>query len=324
MKITIILKQHVTLALLLIMFVFSFTNCSADPQKEHINEEEKIEEEDPNAPPLTWREHWFEHNQLLSRVYYNDDVAVYYDDDMDRSITWPQRITTQIWRYVKEVYGDFGNDERLFVIMHAGKYSGGHPATYFDESHEFRNVIDNGQMNSWADSSGWNLDILTHEIGHIVEGASKNVHRSPSFPIWRDSKWMEIFQYDVYKSLGWESETERWYSMMMQGSDDFPRTGTKWFADWFYPIYSGYGETAVLNRYFELLATHYHKESIGGGYYRYIGNLNFGEFIHFWSGAAEADLTDIALAAFGELDQNGTNWLPQFEKAKLDFPNFIY
>ncbi|SFC20075.1 hypothetical protein SAMN05421747_10655 [Parapedobacter composti] len=291
------------------------------------NEEQPGESEgndDPDAPPLTWREHWFEHNQLLSRVYYDDDVAVYYDEDMERSITWPQRICGEIWRYVKQVYGDFGDDKRLFVIMHAGKYAGGHPSTYFDASHDYRNVIDNGQMNSWADSSGWNLDILAHEIGHIVEGASKHVHRSPAFPIWRDSKWMEIFQYDVYKQLGWEAEAERWFAQMNSTVDDFPRAGTRWFRDWFFPIYRDHGETKVLNAFFELLAEHFPKRALGGGYYQYTRDLNFGEFVHFWSGAAGVSLRDLARTAFGDLDQHGRNWQEQYEQAIVDFAGVTY
>ncbi len=30
------------------------------------------------TPPATWQEHWFEHNQLLNRKFYDNDVAVYY------------------------------------------------------------------------------------------------------------------------------------------------------------------------------------------------------------------------------------------------------
>src|SRR5262245_35803274 len=46
----------------------------------------------PDAKPLpapveTWKEHWFEHNQLLTRVDYNDEVALYFDPDVDRKGT---------------------------------------------------------------------------------------------------------------------------------------------------------------------------------------------------------------------------------------------
>ena len=34
------------------------------------------------APPRTWNEHWFEHDQVVKFVNFNDDVAVYFDDDV--------------------------------------------------------------------------------------------------------------------------------------------------------------------------------------------------------------------------------------------------
>lgn len=278
---------------------------------------------DPNAPPITWRENWFEHNQLLNRFFYNDHVAVYYDSDMGRNITWPQRISEAIWRYTWNTYGAFGDDTRLFVILHAGKYGGGHPANYFDASHDFRNVIDVGQNGSWVDSSRWNLDIVAHEIGHIVEGASKGVHNSPAFPIWHDSKWMEIYQYDVYKNLGWTEEAERWHADKLTTVDNYPRAGTQWYKNWFYPIYDAYDGSKVLNSFFTLLSRHFPTRNIAGGR-QYTRNLNFGEFIHFWSGAADANLKELALAAFGDKDEQGNLWIPQFEQAQLDFSAISY
>ncbi|QNL49366.1 hypothetical protein H8S90_21975 [Olivibacter sp. SDN3] len=278
----------------------------------------------PDNVPTTWQEHWFEHNQLLKLASFDDHVALYYDDDMDSNISWPLRASSSMWEYVKNIYGTFGTEEHLFVVLHADKYYGGHPSTFFDESHDFRNVIDIGQANSWADSSNWNLDVIAHEIGHIVEGASKGVHRSPAFPIWHDSKWMEIFQYDLYKKLGWQSEAQRWYDAMESVTDNYPKEGTRWFKDWFYPIYRDYGETVVLNDFFSLLAVHFAKASIEDGYFRYTRDLNFGEFIHFWSGAAQADLKDLALTAFGEKDEHGNNWIDQFEQAKDDFAGISY
>lgn len=49
----------------------------------------------PDAP-LTWKEHWFEHNQLLNRVYSDTSIAVYYDDAVDRRITWPNTYLAQV------------------------------------------------------------------------------------------------------------------------------------------------------------------------------------------------------------------------------------
>lgn len=49
---------------------------------------ETPDEENAHVPPKTWKEYWFEHNQLLSRVYYDNDLVLYYDNDVDRIIDW--------------------------------------------------------------------------------------------------------------------------------------------------------------------------------------------------------------------------------------------
>jgi hypothetical protein len=267
------------------------------------------------VPPPTWKEHWFEHNQLMRRVFYNDAVAVYYDPETPDSITWPNDLFTRVWNYTIHTYGAFGKDKRLFVLLHTGKYFGGHPATYLDESHDYRNVIVVGQAGNWVSHSGWNLDATVHEIGHIVEGASKGVHGSPAFPIWKDSKWIEIYQYDVYKALGWESDAQRWFNMVMKGKDDFPRPGTQWFRNWFYPIYDQHGGAKALHQFFTLLAAHFPRN--GNSYAR---DMNWGEFVHFWSGAAGVNLKEQATLAFGWPDE----WEAQFKQAQKDFPGVKY
>ncbi len=106
----------------------------------------------------------------------------------------------------KATYGPFGDDPRLYCIFHQGNYSGGHPSTNFDASHDFRNVTDCGP-GPWDNPS---YDIPSHEIGRsIVEGASNGVHGSPAFGLWHDSKWIEIYQYDVYKAVGMEQDAKR-------------------------------------------------------------------------------------------------------------------
>ncbi len=265
-------------------------------------------------PPVAWQEHWFEHNQLLKRVYYNDDVAIYYDPDMDRSITWPNRYETDLWGYVKSVYGNFGSENRLYCIYHQGKYGGGHPSTYFDDSHDYRNVTDCGP-GPWNDSTGWNLDVVTHECGHIVEGASNGVHGSPAFSLWGDSKWMEIFIYDVYVNLGKTSEAQRWYNQMQTQTDNFPVANAQWFKNWFYPIWNDYGGNKVLAKFFELLAQNFPKNGVD-----YARDINWGEFVHFWSGAAGVSLKGRAKIAFGWPSE----WQSQFTQAQKDFPNVEY
>ena len=268
-------------------------------------------------PPATWKEHWFEHAQDLTRVYSNNDVAVYFDKDVDRSITWPNTYLARVWQYVKSTYGAFGPESQLYAIFHSGKYSGGHPSTYFDNSHDYHNVIDVGSSasNAWTSGQGNDLDITTHEVAHIVEGASKGVHGSPAFPVWGDSKWAEIFNYDVYVNLGMQSDAQRWYNLMIQGHDNFPRANTYWFRDWFYPIYSQYGRTAVLNNFFNLLANNYKKNGSD-----YNGSMNMGEFVHFWSGAAGRNLKDLAQTAFGWTQE----YQQQFDQARSTYAGINY
>ncbi|SEW57493.1 hypothetical protein [Chitinophaga arvensicola] len=282
-------------------------------------------QKDPNAPSVTWQEHWFEHNQLVTLVSYNDDVAMYYDDNVSRELKWPLSKLTAIWKYTKATYGAFGQDKdrRLNVILHYKRYGGGHPSTYFDASHDFRNMIDVGSDNPWEDSTGWNVDIVTHEVGHIVEGASKGVHNSPAFGIWHDSKWMEIYQYDVYKNLGWNQEADRWYNAKLSVTDNYPQANTHWFRDWFYPIYQSYGGKDVLNGFFTLLSRYFPQHNIALGK-EYDRAMNMGEFIHFWSGAAHKDLSQLARNAFGPNDEAGNSWQVQLDKARIDFAAIVY
>nr|AYM53674.1 hypothetical protein [Cystobacter fuscus] len=266
--------------------------------------------------PATWTEHWFEHNQTVSRVYQDNDVAIYFDPDVNRSITWPNSFVRDVWKYTKKTYGHFGSDMQLYAIFHTGKYGGGHPSTYFDSDHDYRNVIDvgSGSTTAWTSGTGWDLDIVTHEISHIVEFASKGVQGSPAFNRWGDSKWAEIFIYDVYLALGRTSDATRVYNDVINKTDSFPRANTHWFRDWFYPIYKNHGGASVLNRFFVLLAQYFPRN--GQDYAR---EMNWGEFVHFWSGAAGVNLKTQATSAFGW----PAEWETQFVQAQRDFP-FTY
>ncbi|SFE41046.1 Por secretion system C-terminal sorting domain-containing protein [Chitinophaga sp. CF118] len=266
------------------------------------------------TPPATWQEHWFEHNQLLSRVFYDNDLALYYDNDVSRSVTWTQQYLGDVWRYTKRTYGSFGDDPHLFAVLHTNKYSGGHPSGYFDPSHDNRNVIDAG-AGPWTSATHGDRGLLTHEVAHVVEGNSKNSHSSPAFGIWGDSKWAEIFNYDVYKALGRTDDAAQAYDDYNNSDgDDFPRAGTKWFKNWFYPIYSRHGGSQVLNRYFIQLALYFPKN--GNDYSR---RMNMGEFVHFWSGAAGVNLKSLATTAFGWTSE----YEAQFVAAQAAFP-FTY
>jgi hypothetical protein len=269
------------------------------------------------TPPFTWQEHWFEHNQLVSRKFYDNDLVVYFDSDMDQSITWLNTYVGDAWRYSKQVYGNMNGgatDQRLWAVFHQNKYAGGHPSYYFDASHDNRNVIDLGQNGSWASPTGWALDATIHEIGHVVESTTNNAQGSPAFPLWGDSQWCVIYQYDVYVALGWTSEATRWYNSQINSAASYPRANTYWFRDWFYPIWNNHGKSAVLAKFFRLLSQYFPKNG-----QRYSRNLNWGEFVHFWSGAAGVNLKSRATTAFGW----PAEYEAQFNQARIDFP-FTY
>lgn len=225
-------------------------------------------------------------------MYYDGDVGIYFDPDVDKSKTWVYDYVAKLWRYTKQNYGSFSNP-RLAAIFHQGKYGGGHPATVFDAGHDNRNVIDVG-LGSWNENDAQARDMTAHEIGHVVESSAKGVNGSPSFPLWGDSKWAEIYQYDAYLGTGLTADADRWHTRMLANRDNFPRANTAWYKDWFHPIWRDHGKGAVLSKYFQVLADNYQKHN--GKYAR---DMNYGEFVHFWSGAAGVNLKARATTAFG-------------------------
>lgn len=271
------------------------------------------------APPLYWQERWLDHKQYLTRVAYNDEVAIYFDNNMERSITWPLAFMTDVWKYTKSVYGNFGNENRLYCVFHRKNYSGGRTGNIFDESDNYRSLADVATDGSFENPVEWNIDAIVHEVGHIVEGSSFNVHESPAYTVWGDSKWAEIFQYDVYLNIGKPAEAERLKNIYMAQSDNFPVAGTFWFKNWFYPIYTNYGKSQLLASYFKLLSVYFPKKTISSGV-EYTRRMNLGEFIHFFSGAAGVNLKDQATLAFGWTSTTDA----QFNQAKQDFPGIIY
>ena len=270
------------------------------------------------APPKTWKEHWFEHNQTVRLVTYDSDVAVYFDDGVPKEGTeWIAPFMQRAWRYTKKTYGGFGSPkDRLFAIFHEGRYSGGHPSTFFDESHEYRNVTDCGP-GPWPESA---VDLPSHELGHIVEGASQGVHESPAFDLWHDSKWIELYQFDLYTGLGMQADAERVFAKFTAQADDFPRANTHWFRDFFYPAWRDHGRSKLMAGFFRLLAVHFPKTDEANGRQRYARKLNWGEFIHFMSAAAHRDLRPLAKRAFGW----PKDWEREFQQARTDFAELTY
>ena len=88
-----------------------------------------------------------------------------------------------------------------------------------------------------------------------------------------------------------------------------------WMRDWWIPLYDRYGKTALLGRFFKLVKDNWPKDGK-----KYKGEMNVGQFTHFWSGAAKTDLKSLATSALG-WEQEDEDALAQ---AKKDFPNITY
>jgi hypothetical protein len=235
------MKKVITI-LFLFMTMFAFA-CKVSSKKDDGPASDTTKVKPLGPPPATWQEHWFEHNQLLTRVYYNDDLALYYDNDMDKSITWTRGAYTKIWKYIKATYGNFGDSSRFYVVLHANKYGGGHPSPYYDASHDYRNVLDVGLgLSDWYNEDGDKLKLPIHEIGHIVASSSHGrKHDLQDDNIWGDSKFAEIFIYDVLINTGYPDEAQGVYKQMLTQDPYAPypgmtMPGVNIFIDWFLTI----------------------------------------------------------------------------------------
>jgi hypothetical protein len=191
--------------------------------------------------------------------------------------------------------------------------------------HDYRNVSDVGTNGDWLNAAN-NYEVATHETAHVVEIIGTGYKGSPAFPLWGDSKWAEFYIYDVYVGLGMTSEAQAFYNRMAADShvDAYPVANSHWFRDWFYPLWRDHGGAHVMVNYFRLLGQHYVRKTTDGDTandHEFSRNLNWGEYVHFMSGAAGQDLRALAGQAFGGWS---ATWETQFQQARVSFPAVSY
>jgi hypothetical protein len=263
-------------------------------------------------PVLLWKEHWFEHTEQLSRVYYDDCIALYFDPDVAPAAQdWLVPFLDTAWSYSLTTYGKMGN-ERLYVVVHQGRYVGGHSSTFIEASHDNHAVIDMG-LDDWADGQ---YDLPAHLLGFIVDtegahtkfGAPKAEHYgNEGFPL--------VYKYDLYVALGLGSVAKQALSDFATLSNAEPYPDTFWFRDWFYPVWRDHGRAQLFANYMSLLQKYY-----PAGADMWMPTMNYGQYFHFMSGAAGVDLVPLARKAF--------QWNPDFDDeiaaAKVDFPDIKY
>jgi hypothetical protein len=270
---------------------------------------------DPTSTPLTWQEHWFEHDQVLDLVATDDAVALYYDKDVDRAQAAAiLPYVSKVWKYTLATYGSMGPG-RLYAIFHKDRYLGCHAAGHYDASHDYRNVIDCG-FQTYDDPFVFQA-VLPHVAAVLVEHVAHGRDGAPADPLWHQGKWAEFYRYDLYVGIGMQAKADEVYATWTSSAatDSFPVADTHWFRDWSYPLWRDHGGAAVMNEFFALLARDFPASGV-----TYARDLTWGEFVHFVSGAAAADLKPLATSAFGW----PAEWEAQLQQAKKDFPEITY
>lgn len=263
------------------------------------------------SPPRNITESWNGHSDLVYRQYFDDNVSVYYDNSVPRPLEWPYEFLSKTWQNVKGTYGNFGNDNRLYAVLHHAS-----PTTYagttFNSQSGNRSLFDIG-FDGYEMTSA-NTDNMLLAVSKIVETSSNGFSGSAAKAVWGDT-FSQIFLYDAYASQQKQADAGRILSMNNTKTANFPRANTYWFRDWYYPIYNEHGGSESLGDFFKLIAQYY--PTTGNSYSR---DMNMGEFVHFFSGATGDDLQPLAEVAFGWSEE----WQDQLLNARADFPLLNY
>ena len=281
------------------------------------------------TPPASWTETgWYSgHDRLVTLRGMDSDIAMYTDPYVTpASVDWLRPIFNQHFKFTKTAYGSL-SDPLLFVIAEQDNRPEDTKDIYgvggvinVDKPEAFYRNITFAASADWTNKDNlWNINALTHELGHIVEFNNNGWFDSPSFSAWGDSKWCEIFVWDVLAHstslpANWADRTLADFNNAV---DD---AGNHWFRDFTYPLYLGkLGNTdpsrkssALYSRYFQLLAQYLPKLDSTYGKKQ----MTLGEYIHFMSAASGVNLEAQAKIAF--------RWTPelelQFANAQLQFP----
>lgn len=263
------------------------------------------------TPPQDWLEHWSGHNQALTLRDFNDCVAVYVDASMSAVDTaWLSSFLDKAWQYNLKTYGSLGS-ERLYVVLHQGKYLGGHASASYETTHDGHNVIDAG-ASSWKSGD---YDLISAMLSALVERtAVPSKHGAPASAVWHEAGFAQIYEYDLLLGLGMDAEASDAWDEFEPLAQSYPVANSYWFSDYFYPVYRDHGKTKLLVQFFTLLSKYYPES--GGA----MPAMNWGQYIHFMSGAAGADVEEQATYAFG---WNNT-WQQQLTQARTDFPAIKY
>jgi len=272
-------------------------------------------------------------SQSTTAVVYRDANAVIYMNpriDKDRT-KWIYSLYSRSWAHVRRHYGNFQNNEggRLKGVFQATAGEGGmatgvnsgNAEIYMDISPggvQAGNLYDKPGSNNRRPNQDLLFDFQVGAISRIIEEGNNGMRGSPAAGVWGSKGWTQIAIFDIFMNTGYRAEAEQWRRSKLNEPVDAATAKNQvyWLRDWWSPIYDKYGRTALLGRFFKLVAENWPKES--GNQYK--GTMNVGQFVHFFSGAARTCLKEQAEFALGWEQEDEDS----FQKAKEDFPNITY
>lgn len=305
-------KNTLILHVVLVCTACIFSSCTKDILENIKGLPNSVVNNDPPGSPARGLiENWNQHSETVTRQYFDTNTAIYYDAEVNRAIEWPINFFSDSWLYISNRYGEFGNDNKLYVIAH-GEEGEGIYKTIFDQDAGAKSLIDLPLTSVTMSDEA--IDYPVRLMSKVVENSANGVHLSPASAVWQD-KFAEIFTYDLYIELGMEDDATRVLSSFTANEVNFPKENTFWFRDWFLPIYNNYAQGVTLSNFFKVVSQNY---PIDGS--DYAGEMNIGQMVHFFSGATGADLQPLAETAFGWTDE----YANQLLQAQAQFPNLEY
>ncbi|GAB6032971.1 hypothetical protein CHUAL_012164 [Chamberlinius hualienensis] len=266
--------------------------------------EEDSSDEDSSYPPKIWLDtlHEGQGNIILELAYLDSNLAVYFDQKVNRSAKWPFEIISKAWQYVKLQYGPISHQEEpwLWIKVHSDKVKSQKiPSSLFNG----RNVID---ISTTADEAKEESIV---QIARLIESSYKSLNFSCLLD--NVAKPWPLITYDIYRNVSKHCADNFLQKLrsFLDGSD--PKCSRIGFKRFYYPLYSQKNCSKLLIKFFNLVAEnskHFDQKP-----------LSREEFVHFWSSIAKIDLKLLFESAFQvKLDQI------ELENTKKKYSNLSY
>lgn len=267
----------------------------------------------PTQPPSsTWLK------QLEAANYYKpvneDRLVIYFDHDVlsPQNILWPISFTRNMWESIIMMYGNFGPENRLHIVFRGRPLSTDlNFSSYLDSNRGYINAVEIGSTD-WSLENSTNTDLITRNLAELVSQNAKGI-RYPAY----ESGWSDIFVYDLYQRVNRNEDRDRWEAYVKTEKENNIAT-IPMFSQWYLPIYTRHGTGSALNRFFVAREQNFPRLSTDNS--TFSRTMNRGEFVHFWSGAAGANLTNLAATVFGW----GDLLSELYQKAREDFKGLNY